>query len=469
MNYYLKDLEPGADCIIEQFASIGENDKVLIITDRPILAEALCLSIINYFNQNYNKSPSVNVILLPRSIRPIEELNDSIKHCILNADIIFTLITLEEKEGFLSQEIINLADKQGERKIFHMISADEEMFKKGKSLSLTKDQLSKMCNDTEKIAIVLSLASKVNITASPFETDIEFDLGNTDNAAIISTGIVKKGSWGNLPSGEAFIIPKGFRPGPDKIVIDCAMKYLGPITNPIYLLVNNGIVCGEKNHKDFDKIINDYCLKAEEKGFDKSNVKRICEFGIGTNPNIKKASDSFIEIEKIYGTCHIAIGDNRGFGGNIKAPCHIDMVICNPKITIDDSYTIMENGNIKENIIQSYFDKDYQSYDKIIINNFNYNVKILKDKYKLIDNKLYRFWIDKRKNDYQQQIGCNDTAILSAKFIETFGSYLSLKAYDSYKKIKNDINGESDDEKVQKYYKLISLLENYGILKIYEL
>jgi leucyl aminopeptidase (aminopeptidase T) len=65
---------------------------------------------------------------------------------------------------------------------------------------------------------------------------------------------------------------------------------------------------------------------------DKARV--LCELGIGTNP-ATHLSSNVLEAEKVYGTCHIAFGDNSTFGGTNFVFFHTDCVIANPTITID--------------------------------------------------------------------------------------------------------------------------------------
>ena len=72
----------------------------------------------------------------------------------------------------------------------------------------------------------------------------------------------------------------------------------------------------------------------------------LCEIGIGLNNKIKNATGSVIIDEKMGKTVHIALGDNTFFGGDIKAPIHIDMVMKKPDIHIDSDY-IMKNGELK--------------------------------------------------------------------------------------------------------------------------
>ena len=70
--------------------------------------------------------------------------------------------------------------------------------------------------------------------------------------------------------------------------------------------------------------------------------RNVAELGIGTNPKAKITGE-VLEDEKVMGTCHIAFGNNRHFGGNVDVPFHVDFVIRNPTIYADN-ILIMNNG-----------------------------------------------------------------------------------------------------------------------------
>ena len=68
-------------------------------------------------------------------------------------------------------------------------------------------------------------------------------------------------------------------------------------------------------------------------------VYNIAEFGIGLNPRAK-ISGVTLEDEKALDTAHIALGDNRSFGGRVAAPCHLDGIFLNPSIFVDEKRII---------------------------------------------------------------------------------------------------------------------------------
>ncbi len=64
------------------------------------------------------------------------------------------------------------------------------------------------------------------------------------------------------------------------------------------------------------------------------NATVIAEFGLGVNPNLQTLTGHSLFDEKIAGSCHIAVGMNRMFGGNNLSRAHIDFVAKNPIIKV---------------------------------------------------------------------------------------------------------------------------------------
>lgn len=62
---------------------------------------------------------------------------------------------------------------------------------------------------------------------------------------------------------------------------------------------------------------------------------RIGEFGIGLNPNVlTPTSDPALDC-KLFGSVHLGLGDNRGFGGQNRSNLHLDLVIPGPSVEVD--------------------------------------------------------------------------------------------------------------------------------------
>ena len=61
----------------------------------------------------------------------------------------------------------------------------------------------------------------------------------------------------------------------------------------------------------------------------------LAEFGIGTNKSHAKPIGNILHDEKIFGTIHLAFGNNVSFGGKNKSSVHNDIILINPTVLID--------------------------------------------------------------------------------------------------------------------------------------
>ena len=149
---------------------------------------------------------------------------------------------------------------------------------------------------------------------------------------IASTGVYReKGQSGNLPSGEAYIAPLE-NDSNGTMEIDGSMAGIGKLSEPLIIQVQDGRI-RQILGKDA------YQLKILLKN--EANAT-LCELGIGTNDKADLCG-IVLEDEKVYATVHLAFGTNLSFGGTVKADCHLDGVILNPTLYLDDRM-VLENG-----------------------------------------------------------------------------------------------------------------------------
>jgi aminopeptidase len=196
-----------------------------------------------------------------------------------------------------------------------------------------------LARTAKKIAAAVNKAEEIEIR-TPNGTHLSFS--TQGRKALADTGIMTRpGSFGNLPSGEVFLAPvEGSANG--RLVVEWAPTR--ELTFPVALIVKNGLVRKVTGKDDFAMALS---RKLEERG----ENRNIAEFGIGTN-SMAKRPDNILESEKIFGTIHIALGDNSSFGGHTKTPFHQDFVFFRPTVTLilkDGKKTIlMKNGKFRE-------------------------------------------------------------------------------------------------------------------------
>jgi aminopeptidase len=115
------------------------------------------------------------------------------------------------------------------------------------------------------------------------------------------------------------------------------MAGIGMLKTPITIEVINGyaekITGGEEAEKLTEML--------DKVGRD---ARAVAEFGFGTNYKAQ-LTGMILEDEKVFGTIHIAFGNNISMGGNISVSSHLDGLVKEPDVYFDDEL-IMKKGKM---------------------------------------------------------------------------------------------------------------------------
>jgi leucyl aminopeptidase (aminopeptidase T) len=188
---------------------------------------------------------------------------------------------------------------------------------------------------TQRLTKILDEATEVHI-GTALGTDILIPVGGIK--AISSTGLItEKGGFGNLPSGESYIMPaEGKTEG--IFVADGSFAGVGKINDrPVTVTVKKGFAVkieGGKEAVQLDSLLKPFGKKAYH----------VAELGIGTNDQAIITGE-ILEDEKVMGTVHIALGNNLSMGGTCDVGIHLDGVILHPTVTVDGK-VIMKDGQL---------------------------------------------------------------------------------------------------------------------------
>ncbi len=308
-------LEDGAKTAVNICMGVKKGESVLIITDavKEKIGEALFKAALDA------KAEAMILKMIPRT-RHGEEPPKSIAEIMKHVDVI-----LAPTEYSLTHTQARKAANRADARIATMPGITEEMMSNG---GMTAD-FNEMEKTIKKVHKIIKNSKTAEIVTE-LGTDITMSLENREWIAD-DTGIChKKGSFTNLPAGELFIAPKeGIANG--VIFVDGAFGK--KIDKPIKITVKNG----------FAKEIHDDEIK---KMLDKRGKygRNVAELGIGINPNARIIGN-VLEDEKVLGTVHVAFGDNSTFGGRVNCGIHLDGIIKNPTLKIDDK-TILEKGKL---------------------------------------------------------------------------------------------------------------------------
>ena len=200
-----------------------------------------------------------------------------------------------------------------------------------------------MKRDCRAVAKVLDRAEGVRITTGK---GMDLFIGLKGRKAKSDDGdFSKAGKGGNLPAGEVFISP-ALGKSKGTIVFDGSISTDGDaivIKRPIVAEVRNGFVTAITGGPDAEKFaaavqrgadrvasfVKEGKLQAKDSGAYVKNAFNLGELGIGLN-RAARIIGNVLEDEKVFRTCHIAIGSN--YDNDAPALIHFDGIIKEPTI-----------------------------------------------------------------------------------------------------------------------------------------
>ena len=191
-----------------------------------------------------------------------------------------------------------------------------------------------IARDTEALAAALGGARAARVT-TPAGTDLTLDL--TGRRMLSDAGLYRRrGDFGNLPAGEVFGAPlEGSASG--TVVIDGSISGIGRVDRPVRVEVRNGKAVSIDGGEAAERLRQVLDLHGEA-------GRNLAELGLGTNGGATLCG-VVIEDEKVRGTAHVAFGSNDGFGGAVRVPVHIDVILLRPTVVIDGR-TILKDGQL---------------------------------------------------------------------------------------------------------------------------
>ncbi len=189
---------------------------------------------------------------------------------------------------------------------------------------------------TRELTVLLDEAKVARITTA-IGTDLTIPIDGIK--AISSTGLIHDpGSFGNLPSGESYMMPAEEQ-SEGIFIVDGSMAGIGDLAGktPITIKVEGGYAVEITGGPEADELRS----KLEAVG---RKAFHTAELGIGTN-DAAKSIGNILEDEKVMGTVHIALGNNMSMGGTFDVPIHLDGIIKDPTLELDGK-VIMDAGKL---------------------------------------------------------------------------------------------------------------------------
>ncbi len=314
----MTSLEESSKIVFENCMLLKPDESVLIIYDENTKEIAMALK-----DGAFKISQDVNVVEIPVGKTHGDEPPEEAAEMMKNTDVIVAPTT----KSLTHTHATNEACTNGAR-VATMPMIVESIFTK-----LIPVDYEKMNELTKKFCELLDNGNKVRVVTE-IGTDISMSIEGRKSKN--DGGIFPKGKSGNLPAGESFIAPlEGTADG--VFYIDASISNI-EIKKPIKVKVEEGYAVSIEGDGEADRI------REILDGKNDKNAFNIAELGIGANEKAEVVGNP-LEDEKVLGTCHIAFGSNFAFGGEIKVPVHIDGILKDPTIYIDD-VKIMESGKL---------------------------------------------------------------------------------------------------------------------------
>jgi len=307
-------LKKSAQTTLKQCLALKKNESLLIITDRnkKKIAKAL-------FYEGAKICHNCLYVGIPEGKVNGEEPPKGVADIMKKFDVIIGVTTKSLTHTIAVKNAMKNA------RIATMPDITEQIFRRTMSLDYKKiseisSRLGKAIRNKKEIRIKTKKGTDISLKA---DKPIHYNNGF----------LLERGDMGNLPAGEVFFAPK-YRSAEGIFIVDASMAGAGRLDRPIKITVKKGYAVkieGGKSAAQLKKILK-RCGKS---------AYNIAELGIGTNHKAK-ITGCILEDEKVLGTAHIALGNNKGFGGKVYAKCHLDGVFRKPTIYADGKIIIKE-------------------------------------------------------------------------------------------------------------------------------
>ncbi len=316
----MSDLTKAAEIALRDCMDLKQSETLLVLTDDQTMNIGLTL-----FEVGKKLSRESVLLVMPEREVNGQDPPDEISEMMTKYDVVIC----PTKKSLTHTNARRNACAKGAR-VGTMPGITEEVMTR-----TLKADYHKIAERTEKLTKILNVGKEAHITTD-LGTDLYIPIEGID--AISSTGLVtEKGSFGNLPSGESYLMPaEGKAHG--VFIVDGSFAGVGKIVEkPITITVKDGYAIkieGGAEASALDALLMPMGKKAYN----------AAELGIGTNDQAIVTGE-ILEDEKVMGTVHIALGNNLSMGGTCDVGIHLDGVILKPTVTIDGDI-IMDDGKL---------------------------------------------------------------------------------------------------------------------------
>jgi len=326
MNPRIIDASRSADLIVRRLLAVKPGEQVALICDPHSVMEMVyaLASVIEAIGAEYT------ILMQPsRTTERKNELTPIIEKGLEGADVMIGL-TGSCGASTYSHVVKQLYDEKRLRSS-SMVMRTLENFTEGGA----RANYDALYAEGQKLAAIWQEAAHIQLTTA-VGTNLQAPIGG--EKVIVECGFATEASQeAAFSDGEVSQMPR-VNSANGTLVIDGPIAHIGQPDSPITLQVEQGRVVS----------VTGDCRQADELNHIIKTIKNadnIAEIGIGLNSACRRNGD-FEEEKKGRGNVHVAIGDNVFYGGDVRCAVHMDMVIYQPTVCLDD-HVVVEAGQVK--------------------------------------------------------------------------------------------------------------------------
>ena len=361
---YDRALARGARAAVRDVLAVRKDDRILIISNPGIEVREISMALYDAALE----ARAAPTLLFQREKGQFDLAEDEVIRALSAVPDIAISISKDRlgkdkwglKEGYKGKRrydhIYDMLYEEKKIRGFWSPGITRDMFRRTVPIDYTQ-----LRSDAARVCKLFQWADHARVTA-PGGTDVT--IGVRGRKPRPDDGDFRKlGRAGNIPSGEVYVSPAlgtahGIIAFDGSIVLSEGEVV---IKKPILTEIKDGFITSISGGSEAAKLDESVrlgtkkALDAGKKGTIKSsvaptyakNAKHIGELGIGLNRKAKITAN-MLEDEKVYGTCHFAVGSN--YDGDAEALIHLDGLVKKPDIVAvsrsGDEKAIMTDGRL---------------------------------------------------------------------------------------------------------------------------
>ena len=299
-------LDRTCSILLKECAHVRRGEEVLVVAD-DLQAPELSAAI----SRAASKLRAHAISIIYPAIQPYREPPRAVLHAMKNVDVVIACSTRPIGGGVMDESL------KAKARILSMFRITPDALCRTVPIDYRT-----LTNEMKRIKKILDTSHEIEIT-SRRGTHLYVKMAN--RPTLLAFGSVRRsGEIDYVPAGAIGVAPlEGTAEG--EVIVDGTILGFGRCLKPITFEIEKGRVKkvkGGDNWKGLTEL-----LRRDE------NASMLCEIGLGANPKAKLVGGP--EDERVRGSVHIGLGENRYFGGTLASASHLDGTMLHATLKVD--------------------------------------------------------------------------------------------------------------------------------------